>query len=379
MRLHRYIAENMETILKEWEDFARKIQPTGGDLAVIDLRDHAHKMLDVIVRDMATEQSESEQTTKSQGDCPKSGVATAAEDHAEERLGAGFSIRLLVAEYRALRASVLRLWLKSEASRAHSTEHVNDMIRFNEAIDQALAESVTRYSESVTENSGIFVGMLGHDLRSPLQVLSFGAAKLKKMEDAENIANPLGAMMIGSVHRMKEMLDNLMDFTESRLGTGLKISLGNADLAAISHQLVEEFRSVHHEHRFQHLVSGDCTGTWDRLRVAQICQNLISNAMQHGVASGEIVVACEGSEDNVILTVKNDGQPIPVSHQQEIFELSNRRHHAQDNPNKNLGLGLYIVRELVTAHNGSIHVESTHSAGTIFSVVLPRAPSDLVR
>lgn len=375
MRLHRFIAENMEAILKDWEDFARKIQPTGGDLDVIELRDHAHKMLDVIVRDMATEQSESEQTTKSQGDSPKAGVATAAEEHGDERLGAGFSIRLLVAEYRALRASVLRLWLKSEASRAQdNADHVNDVIRFNEAIDQALAESVTRYSESVTENSGIFVGMLGHDLRSPLQVLSFGAAKLKKLEDAANIANPLGTLMIGSVHRMKEMLDNLMDFTESRLGTGLKISFANADLAAISRQLVEEFRSVHHDHRFQHLVSGDCTGTWDRLRVAQICQNLISNAMQHGVTGGEIVVTCESIEDQVILSVKNDGTPIPVAHQQEIFEISNRKHQVQDNPNRNLGLGLYIVKMLVSAHHGSIQVESSESAGTIFSVMLPKDP-----
>ncbi|WP_456239135.1 sensor histidine kinase [Pseudomonas saliphila] len=166
-----------------------------------------------------------------------------------------------------------------------------------------------------------------------------------------------------------------MDFTESRLGTGLKISFGNADLAAISRQLVEEFRSVHHAHRFKHYVSGDCTGTWDRLRVAQICQNLISNAMQHGVAGGEIVVTCEGGDGNVILTVKNDGTPIPVAHQQEIFEISNRKHHMQGNPNRNLGLGLYIVKELVTAHNGRIHVESTESAGTLFSVMLPKVPA----
>lgn len=373
MRLHRFIAENMDVILKEWEDFARKFRPVGGDLDVNDLRDHARKMLEVIVGDMAAEQSASEQTRRPQGDSLKTGVATAAEEHRDELLGAGFSIRLLVAEYRALRASVLRLWLSSETSRAQdSASHMDDVIRFNEAIDQALADSVSRYSESVTENSGIFVGLLGHDLRSPLQVLSFGAAKLQKIEDAENLSNPLGTMMVSSVHRMKEMLDNLMDFTQSRLGTGLKIRFGPANLAAIVHQLVEEFRSVHHDHHFECLVSGDCTGTWDRLRVAQICQNLISNAMEHGDANGEIVVTCEGSDDQVILTVRNDGTPIPVTLQQEIFEILNRKHHEQDNPSRNLGLGLHIVKELVTAHNGSIQIESTERAGTVFSVMLPK-------
>ncbi|QIB51786.1 sensor histidine kinase [Pseudomonas sp. OIL-1] len=377
MRLHRFISSNMEAILKEWEDFAREIQPTGGNLDVTDLRDHAQNMLEVIVLDMATEQTESQQTTKSQGNSPKTGRDTAAEDHANERLSAGFSIRLLVAEYRALRASVLRLWLRDIATGMHEDEHhVDDMIRFNEAIDQALAESVARYSEVVTENSNIFVGMLSHDLRSPLQVMQFGAAKLKKLEEAAETPSRLAPVMISSIYRMKEMLDNLMDFTESRLGTGLKISFGPADLAATSHQLVEEFRSVHQDHSFLHRVSGDCTGTWDALRVAQICQNLISNALQHGDANGEIEVACEGSDDKVILTVKNDGKPIPTSDQNAIFEISTRKHYAQGNPNRNLGLGLYIVKELVTAHNGSVHVTSSQSAGTIFSVVLPRNPSD---
>lgn len=374
MRLDKFISANMEAILREWEDFARANQPADADLERIELRDHAKEMLENIVRDMATAQSESERTLKSQGNSPASSLDTAAEVHADERLGAGFSIRLLVAEYRALRASVLRLWFKSEASgEQDDAEDVEDLIRFNEAVDQALAESVARYSEAVIENSDIFVGMLGHDLRSPLQVLSFGAAKLKNMEDADKSLNQLGSVMIASVQRMKQMLDNLMDFTESRIGEGVRINLGEADLAVISDQIVEEFRSAHHDRRFQYRVSGHCAGTWDALRVGQICQNLISNALQHGAADSTITVSCEGRDDKVILTVKNDGKPMPVGHQREIFELSNRQHDEQGNPNKNLGLGLYIVKELVTAHNGSISVESTQSTGTIFRVELPKA------
>lgn len=383
MRLHKFISSNTEAILKEWEDFARSNQPSGGEMEVTELRDHARDLLNNIVRDMATAQTEQERKKKSHGKntATDADTDTAAEVHADERLGAGFPISLLVAEYRALRASVLRLWFQGETTRQHEyADEMEDLIRFNEAIDQALAESVARYTEAVSENSDIFVGMLGHDLRSPLQVLSFGAAKLKNMEDADNSLNQLGATMIASVQRMKEMLDNLMDFTETRIGEGLNIHLAPADLAEITRQLVEEFRSATTDHTLKHVVTGDCTGNWDASRIGQICQNLISNALQHGDAEGEIIVGCEGKEDNVILTVKSAGAPIPRSQQQDIFEISSRKHVEKGNPNRNLGLGLYIVKELVRAHNGDACVESTLNGGNIFTVTLPRvtqAPLDL--
>lgn len=374
MRLHEFISANNEAILKEWQDFARANQPPGGNMNEAELRDHAKELLTNIVRDMQTPQTEPEREAKSQGNGPSSGAETPAEEHADERLGAGFSIRLLVAEYRALRASVLRLWFNGAAlPHQQETDEVEDLIRFNEAIDKALAESVARYSEAVTENSDIFIGMLGHDLRSPLQVLSFGAAKLKNMEDAGNSLNQLGSTMIASVQRMKEMLDNLMDFTETRIGEGLRIRRGRTDLAAITHQLVEEFRSAHGENNFKQIIAGDCSGDWDAIRIGQICQNLISNALQHGAPAGEVIVSCEGLEDKVILTVKSDGEPILESLQQNIFHLAHRKHYAKENLNKNLGLGLYIVKELVTAHNGKVSVESTQATGTVFKVELPKA------
>lgn len=378
MRLHQFISANIESILKEWEDFARVNQPPGRELKAIELRDHAQEMLNNIVRDMNTAQTELERETKSQGNSPNSSVDTAAEVHADERLGAGFSIKLLVAEYRALRATVLRLWFREQAPRQEDSDNeVEDLIRFNEAIDQALAESVARYSEAVIENSDIFVGMLGHDLRSPLQVISFGAAKLKRMEDAHNSPNPLGATMLASVQRMKEMLDDLMDFTASRIGEGLVMQSGPADLGEITRQLVEEFRSGHQDHNFKYVSSGDCTGNWDTSRVGQICQNLISNALQHGNPEGDIAIGCEGLADKVVLTIKSEGKPIPESQQQDIFQLASRKHLEAGNPNRNLGLGLYIVHELVMAHHGRVSVLSTLSEGTIFRVELPkRVPQD---
>ncbi|SDU36779.1 sensor histidine kinase [Halopseudomonas salegens] len=369
MRLHEFISANLETILKEWENFARANQPSEANLKTRELRDHARAMLENIAGVLKAGRSLPDHSIEPADS--RDDADSAAEVHADERLDAGFSISLLVAEYRSLRASVLRLWFSDTT--VFSAENADDIVRFNEALDHTLTESVARYSESVLENSDLFVGMLGHDLRSPLQVIEFGADKLKKLEDADDKPNKMAPVVNGSLYRMKMMLDNLMDFTESRIGKGVRISIGETDAAEITRNLVDEFRSVHDDCRFQHHAYGDCTGNWDGLRVGQICQNLIGNALQHGAEQGEISVTCEGTPDAVVLTVKNDGEPIPLANQKVIFELANRKHYQAGNPNKNLGLGLYIVRELVKAHHGDISVTSAADTGTVFRVELPKA------
>lgn len=362
----------MEAILLEWEAFARAIQPPGGDMDVTELRDHAHEMLLVIVRDMPTAQTELEQIEKSQGNSPSDGAVTAAETHADGRLQSGFSITLLVAEYRALRASVLRLWF--EEPRSREQQGVEDVIRFNEAIDQALAESVARYSDAVRNNSDVFLGMLGHDLRAPLQSINFGAEQLKLMPTSDSSHTQLAFRMLRSVLRMKVMLDNLMDFTQSRIGGGLHLSRCSTDMSVVVTQVVEEFRSSHPSRSIRQLVLGDCIGNLDAGRVGQICQNLIGNALQHGSAEGEIVVSCEAGAGVVSLRVHNVGNPIPEQARKRVFDLGQSKRSGGSNPNKNVGLGLYIVRELVVGHGGTISVTSSQAAGTSFLVEFPAAP-----
>jgi len=148
MRLSRFIADNMESILQEWEDFARTIDTPEADMDAKALRDHAALMLQTIVADLEQPQTSIEQSEKSKGLLHKrSSGDTYAEIHAECRLEAGFTVIQLVSEYRALRASVLKLWARA-ATKVMLTDR-DDMTRFNEAIDLALAESVARYSKIV--------------------------------------------------------------------------------------------------------------------------------------------------------------------------------------------------------------------------------------
>lgn len=173
MRLANFILGNLEPVLQEWEAFARTVEVPRQVLDATGLRNHAVHILKAVALDMRTPQSRQEQIDKSQGLGPQSVAETAAQTHAVLRLLNGFSLDQMVSEYRALRSSVLRLWLAQSV--AQDEHHVEDMIRFNEAIDQALVESISAYGLAVETNRKMFLGVLGHDLRTPLTAVIMGA------------------------------------------------------------------------------------------------------------------------------------------------------------------------------------------------------------
>src|SRR5690606_15215745 len=139
--------------------------------------------------------------------------------------------------FRALRASVLRLWLAENGET--SEDKVTDIIRFNEAIDQAIAESVARFSGIVGSAQDVFIGILGHDLRTPLQSIGSGAQFLMHGEQQSHLIQ-LGSRMYRSVGRMQGLLDNLLDFTHSRIGGGIHINRRLCDLREIAEEVINE-------------------------------------------------------------------------------------------------------------------------------------------
>lgn len=239
-------------------------------MSSVELRDHAEAMLKAMAAEMAVPQTEQKREEKSKGKKRRLKGETAPETHAEDRWTSGFSIELLVGEYRALRASVLRLWLLESH---YNPDEVEDIIRFNEAVDQAIAESIARYSESVQTAQDVLLGILGHDLRTPLQFLGTSAQYLIRAPNIDSDGKvELGTRMYNSVMRMKSMLDNLLDFTQSRIGGNVHISPADTDLALVAAQVIGEFgpsnpsRAIHNE------VVGDCRGTWDAIRIGQVYQ-----------------------------------------------------------------------------------------------------------
>lgn len=371
MRLSQFILTNIELVLQEWEDFARSIQPEHQDMDAMELRDHAEEMLRAIAADLASPQSEQQRDLKAIGKGPRSCEVTPAEIHAETRLNSGFTLDQLVAEYRALRASVLRLWLNREKS--EDWFEVEDINRFNEAIDQELGESIARYSERVQQAHDIFVGVIGHDLRTPLQAIGQGAEFLMRTASDAGMVQ-LGSRMFTSTNRMSAILDKLVDFTKSRAG-GIQLTPGFTDLANLAEQVVEEFRFSNPARTIRLEAMGDTSGYFDHTRMGQVVQNLVSNALQYSPENSEVTVSISGGEQSISLSVHNLGKPIAISAQQHIFDPL-RRYADQDSEaqvTRNLGLGLFIVKEIVSAHLGTIGVTSCPNEGTSFTVLLSKS------
>lgn len=370
MRLSQFIRENIEAILIEWEDFAGSLYPASAQMTSSALRDHAKEILAAIVADLSTEQTTDEQSEKSMGRAPKrvNAAETAAQTHAVLRAQSGMDINQLAAEYRALRASVLRLW---EAAFSPGAEGLQDVIRFNEAIDQALAESIGFFSAQIDRSRDLLLGMLGHDMRNPLNAIVLTATSLAELNAGEEVSAAANSL-IRSGASIKALLDDLVDFNRTKLGMGINIEVGEADLAALVADELKQHRAAHPRRRIEMTVDGDTHGRWDGERLQQVLRNLVSNAIAYGSLEEPVRVAVHGNEGGVRIEVTNSGPRIGSAAAEHLFDplkrgLSNSRRSNKDG----LGLGLYIVQEITRAHGGEVGLRSDDKE-TVFTVNLPR-------
>ena len=375
MRLSEFIVQNVDRIVDEWEQFAATITPAAENMDSIELRDHAKAILIAASRDMNTAQTASEQQAKAEGESLEKtpSLDRASASHGELRHAVGFDLVQMTSEFRHLRACVIRLWVKSVDSPAHT--HLQDMIRFNEAIDEALAESTAAYAEQVNRSRDIFLAILGHDLRAPLQAVSMSTEMLERKAKLDaNALNYVAAIKNGARH-MGAMVSDLLEFVRSRLGTGLPIERRLMNLGNACQSALEEACAGQPDCTPTLRVEGDVEGLWDPSRISQLLQNLIGNALQHGARQGEISLSVTGSADAVTLRVHNRGIPITEDAVGTLFDplvRSPSEDPTLPGTSTSLGLGLFIVKEVVDAHHGQIDVTSTQAEGTTFTVVLPK-------
>ncbi|MGE5100829.1 MAG: sensor histidine kinase [Deltaproteobacteria bacterium] len=333
------------------------------------LRDDAQRMLRFVAADMERPQSEDERAVKGRGRKAPGNEETAAQTHGRLRLSQAFDMPEMVSEFRALRASVLRLWSTQEEAALDPSE----MLRFNEAIDQILAESTQRYASDMERSRELLLAVLGHDLRNPLSSIRMSAEVLAQTDLTARQKQLIDGIIRGS-ERMRTMIHDLLDFTRTRLGAKLVVSAERCDLAAVCRSIADETRLGHPGREVSVGSSGDCVGLWDCARMAQLVSNLVGNAVQHGHQNTPVEIITVGDDPTVVtLTVRNQGPAIPPQRRFSIFDPLNRTPAATDRDQAgSLGLGLYIAREIAQAHGGSITLLSSDEAGTAFQARLPR-------
>ena len=366
MRLSEFIRANVDQIVHEWEEFAKTLS-AGTALPRWLLRDHAPAIVKYIADDMDVPQAPAEEEAKSKGEQPSGPIKHVATVHVSLRVESGFDLVQIMAEYRALRSCVLRMWRQSYPD--SFAGGAAEITRFAEAIDQNVAEAVPYYQERETQYRDRFLGILGHDLRNPLNAITLGAHML-----AENGLNEKQrgtvTRILNSARRLNRMVSDLLDFSRGRLGSPMPIAATEANFGQLVSEVVNEVHTANPQFIVNFNSNGDLEGQWDVERLKQVASNLLLNAIQHGTGK-EIKVTATGEENSVVLAVENEGPPIPKELQVTMFDPLVQG-KMPDPTRSGLGLGLFVVNEIVAAHHGTIAVTSTQDSGTIFSVRLPR-------
>jgi hypothetical protein len=373
MNLSIFIREHMEEIMKEWMIFAKKNAPSDGEMTELALKDHAQEILAAIAADIQTHQSSQQQFVKSQGDTDDSKGDSAASIHGALRHASNFSLLQLSSEFRALRATVLRLWLPTVQTMTQL--HAYEMIRFNEAIDQALAESIVTYSEKADQTRDLFLAVLGHDLRAPLatvssvgHILSQGKIPIEKLES-------LGQKAQRSAMLMSNMVTDLLGFARLQMGTGMPNDKAFINAQDICEAAASDAHAMYPNTEIEFQAAGNLMACFDSIRLQQLLTNLLINAAQYSAKNRNVIFQAQGTESNIVFKITNFGSVIPPESLKAIFQplVQLKPENEQDSrPKTSLGLGLFIANEITKSHDGNIHVTSDQVNGTTFSLTFPR-------
>ena len=237
-------------------------------------------------------------------------------------------------------------------------------------LDEAL-----KLANRTNEARARFLGILGHDLRSPLNTIITAATMQKsgRLDSHQNLQ--LANNVLRTSRRMKFLIEDLLDIAQTAQGNQILIRKKNGDLSDIFQAIVEEFRLAHPHRVFEFQAPDECRGEWDEGRLGQVLANLLSNALTYGSADLPIVVYLDCEPERVRWQVRNWGEAMTEEVKNNLFTPFWRgaKRSGDAGNSSGLGLGLYIVKQIVEAHGGTIDVESTDANGTIFTVIFTRS------
>ncbi|MCP3144728.1 hybrid sensor histidine kinase/response regulator [Pyxidicoccus xibeiensis] len=244
-------------------------------------------------------------------------------------------------------------------------------------VQRALEKERERHLQRQQQQAEIeqqLIGIVSHDLRNPLSAILLGAARLNQRADVDPSTRRVAERIYTSCSRAVRMVNDLLDFTQARLGGGIRIAPSPTDLHALSRAVVEEVEAAHPSVMLEVRTTGNAQGLWDADRLSQVIQNLVTNAVKYGEPGRPIEVSTEGDGTKATLCVHNEGPPISPELLSSIFQPLQRGTGAVDMAGRSVGLGLFIVKSIVEAHQGHIEVQSAPGHGTTFIVTLPQQP-----
>jgi K+-sensing histidine kinase KdpD len=217
------------------------------------------------------------------------------------------------------------------------------------------------------------IGIVSHDLRSPINSILLGTAMLLERDDLDAFTTKTLTRVKTASDRAERMIRDLLDYTQAHLGGGIHVEPRPNDLGLIVRRVIDEVEVAHPECKLELVDNGgNMTAELDADRIAQVLGNLLSNAVTYGAPGSSIRIELRGDDTEVTFAVHNSGNAIPADRLREIYEPMQQLSRGSNHGHRSVGLGLYIVESIVTSHRGKIDVTSTEADGTTFTVRIPR-------
>lgn len=370
-RLSAFIRGNLDLIMKDFEEFARRCLPHTEKLTKKEIHNHVTKILLKVADDMEEREDGVIERNRPRIDTDCHPQNKDAHIHGEMRVGQGFNILGVNAEYCWLRAAILRHWFSHEGTGGFGEE----VIHFNAALDQALTASLASFHETIEDARSTFLGILGHDIRNSLSAIHGMAQVLTLSNHLHKRDREMARKIQSSVLNIEAITNNLLELTRLEMGAELSVTPEPAEIEEVCRAAVEETLHAYLSAEIQLNITGCPVCNVDALRLRQVVTNLLRNALDHGDRGQPVSIDIRQESENVVIAVHNHGDPIPSDRFNRIFERFSLT--GDINEARHLGLGLYIVSRIVEAHKGKIEVVSSEKEGTCFRVILPcNAPAD---
>ncbi len=346
-------------IMHHWEGRALDEIDASVHQKSLALRNSLPIFLDHLATALSTSRDRSSARKKREQDA----TTEVSKTHGRERAGmAKYTLDQLIFEYHILREVIFDV-LETESPLSAVEREVIIC-----SIEQSVNDAATQFSETLREIQDRFMFTLAHDLRTPLTSAKLKSQLfLRKPKDLESASEVIKGV-VDAMDRIDLMITDLLD--AARIGAGERPSLHkvDCDLEVILGQLTAELNLIYGD-RIHHEARGPIHGNWDAEGLRRVFENLVTNAARFSLAGSPITLGTKLGKSQVVISVHNLGNPIPVAEIEVLFEQFKRSQGAQGK--QGWGLGLVIVKGITEAHGGTVSVESSAEAGTIFTITLP--------
>ena len=355
-----HLKQNAQRIMRLWEERARDEVSASMHQDSLILQNSLPEYLGQLVDELSTKIKRTPARIKTD----KLESTRIGKQHGHERAGfADYSMTQLIFEYHILRQVIFEVLEEDAVLEVRERDIIID------SIEQAVNDAATQFSQTLQDIQELFMVTLTHDLRSPLNVIKMGTQlTLRRLEQGDSHVN-IAAKMLSAIERLNSMIQNLLDASRLRAGQSLKFEFSECRLDSFVRDVVEDLSFAYGE-RFVVVCEGEIRSNCSRKEIRRVIENLAINAVKYGTPNTPITLTLDQTETHISLTIHNQGSPIPLDAQSILFQQFRRTASAQEQTG--WGLGLFLAKSIIEAHQGTIEVESAQGKGTSFIVKLPK-------